>query len=91
MTRTSIRCSLASRRNSIGSHSSSSAFDLVIFNASFHYSVNYERTFAEAVRCTCPGGSIVIADTPWYAEEESGRRMVEEKRERFLRSLRVRV
>ena len=62
----------------------SSGFDLVIFNASFHYSVNYERTFAEAVRCTCPGGSVVIADTPWYAEEESGRRMVEEKRERFL-------
>jgi SAM-dependent methyltransferase len=57
----------------------SSVFDLVIFNASFHYSVNYERTFAEAVRCTCPGGSVVIADTPWYAEEESGRKMVEEK------------
>jgi SAM-dependent methyltransferase len=62
----------------------SSVFDLVIFNASFHYSVNYERTFAEAVRCTCPGGSIVIADTPWYAEEGSGRRMVEEKRKRFF-------
>jgi SAM-dependent methyltransferase len=62
----------------------SSAFDLVIFNASFHYSVNYERTFAEAVRCTCPGGSIVIADTSWYSDEESGRRMVEEKRERFF-------
>jgi hypothetical protein len=46
--------------------------------------VNYERTFAEAVRCTCPGGSVVIADTPWYAEEESGRRMVEEKRKRFF-------
>jgi SAM-dependent methyltransferase len=61
----------------------SSVFDLVIFNASFHYSVNYERTLAEAVRCTCPGGSIVIADTPWYAEEESGRRMVEEKHKRF--------
>jgi SAM-dependent methyltransferase len=62
----------------------SSVFDLVIFNASFHYSVNYERTLAEAVRCTCPGGSVVIADTPWYAEEESGRRMVEEKRKRFF-------
>jgi SAM-dependent methyltransferase len=62
----------------------SSVFDLVIFNASFHYSVNYERTFAEAVRCTGPGGSIVIADTPWYAEEESGRRMVEEKHKRFF-------
>lgn len=62
----------------------SSVFDLVIFNASFHYSVNYERTFAEAMRCTRPGGSVVIADTPWYAEEESGRRMVEEKRKRFF-------
>ena len=62
----------------------SSVFDLVIFNASFHYSVNYERTFAEAVRCTCPGGSVVIADTPWYAEEESGRRMVEEKHQGFF-------
>jgi SAM-dependent methyltransferase len=62
----------------------SSVFDLVIFNASFHYSVNYDRTFAEAMRCTRPGGSVVIADTPWYAEEESGRRMVEEKRKRFF-------
>jgi SAM-dependent methyltransferase len=62
----------------------SSVFDLVIFNASFHYSVNYERTFAEAVRCTCPGGSVVIADTPSYAEEESGRRMVEEKHQAFF-------
>ena len=61
----------------------SSIFDLVIFNASFHYSEDYERTFAEALRCTRPGGSIVIADTPWYAEEESGKRMVEEKHKRF--------
>ena len=26
----------------------------------------------------------MIADTPWYAEEESGRRMVEEKHKRFF-------
>jgi SAM-dependent methyltransferase len=64
----------------------SSIFDLVIFNASFHYSVKYERTFAEALRCTRAGGSIVIADTPWYAEEESGRRMVGEKHKRFFAS-----
>jgi SAM-dependent methyltransferase len=62
----------------------SSIFDLVIFNASFHYSEDYERTFAEALRCTRAGGSIVIADTPWYAEEESGRRMVMEKHKRFF-------
>src|SRR3984957_13806388 len=64
----------------------SSVFDMVIFNASFHYSVNYERTLVEALRCTCSGGSVVIADTPWYAEEESGRRMVEEKHERFFKT-----
>lgn len=58
-------------------------FDLVIFNASFHYSENYQRTFAEAVRCTRPGGAIVIADTPWYAKEESGQEMVEEKHKHF--------
>lgn len=61
----------------------SSTFDLVIFNASFHYSQDYERTFAEALRCTRPGGGVVIADTPWYEEEESGRRMVEEKHKHF--------
>jgi SAM-dependent methyltransferase len=62
----------------------SSVFDLVIFNASFHYSEDYQRTFAEALRCTGPGGRIVIADTPWYAEERSGKTMVEEKHKRFL-------
>jgi SAM-dependent methyltransferase len=58
-------------------------FDLVIFNASFHYSEDYQRTFAEAFRCTRPGGAVVIADTPWYAKEESGQKMVEEKHKRF--------
>jgi len=61
----------------------SSIFDLVIFNASFHYSEDYQRTFAEAFRCTRPGGAIVIADTPWYAKEESGQQMVEEKHKHF--------
>ncbi len=62
---------------------SSSTFDLAIFNASFHYSEDYERTFAEALRCTRSGGAVLVADTPWYADEESGRRMVEEKHARF--------
>jgi SAM-dependent methyltransferase len=61
----------------------SSSFDVAIFNASFHYSVDYQRTFAEALRCTRPGGSVVIADTPWYEREESGQRMVEEKHRGF--------
>ena len=57
----------------------SSSFDLTVFNASFHYSENYERTLGEALRCTRSGGAVLIADTPWYENEESGRRMVEEK------------
>ncbi|MHB1938210.1 MAG: class I SAM-dependent methyltransferase [Acidobacteriaceae bacterium] len=58
-------------------------FDLVIFNASFHYAENYEDTLAEAVRCARAGGTVMIADTPWYRKEESGRQMVEERRAAF--------
>ena len=60
------------------------SFGLAIFNASFHYAEDLRRTLAEALRCTCPGGLIVIADTPWYAQESSGLRMVEEKHRHFL-------
>jgi len=62
-----------------------SQFDLVIFNASFHYSENYEKTFAEAVRCVRGGGTVLIADTPWYSDERSGVRMLEERRTLFIK------
>jgi SAM-dependent methyltransferase len=58
-------------------------FDCAIFNASFHYSENYDHTLAEAVRCVREGGTIVIADSPTYSTEESGRKMVEERRQLF--------
>lgn len=58
-------------------------FDCAIFNASFHYSEKYERTLAEATRCLRPGGMIVIADSPTYNSEESGRNMVKERRKFF--------
>ncbi len=58
-------------------------FDLVIFNASFHYSENYEKTLAEALRCTRAGGTILIADTPWYRDERSGQQMLTERRTTF--------
>jgi SAM-dependent methyltransferase len=59
------------------------SFDLVIFNASFHYSEDYEKTLAEALRCTRTGGTILIADTPWYSNETSGQQMVTERRTSF--------
>lgn len=59
-------------------------FDVAIFNASFHYAEDSLRAFGEALRCVKPGGLIVIADTPWYSKDESGRAMVAERRAAFL-------
>jgi SAM-dependent methyltransferase len=58
-------------------------FDLVIYNASFHYSENYEKTVAEALRCTRASGTVLIADTPWYRNEKSGEQMIAERRQTF--------
>jgi ubiquinone/menaquinone biosynthesis C-methylase UbiE len=61
-------------------------FDCAIFNASFHYSENYKSTLSEAIRCLAPGGTIVIADTPTYAQESSGQKMIEERRQIFQKA-----
>ena len=61
-----------------------SQFDCVIFNASFHYAENYDVALGEAIRCLRPGGWVVITDSPWYAKDESGRRMLEERRNFFV-------
>lgn len=59
-------------------------FDIVIFNASFHYSENYESTLGEAFRCVKKHGTVVISDTPWYSCEKSGVQMVTERHAAFL-------
>jgi SAM-dependent methyltransferase len=59
-------------------------FDIAIFNASFHYSEDYLITLAEALRCIRTGGMIAICDSPWYASDASGKRMVEERHRQFL-------
>ena len=58
-------------------------FDCAIFNASFHYSENYDRTLTEAVRCLRPGGAILIADSPTYSKDASGQQMQKERQESF--------
>ena len=57
--------------------------DLVIFNASLHYSTNYERTLREALRVLSPGGQVVILDTPVYRAAASGDQMVREREALF--------
>ncbi len=54
-------------------------FDIAIFNASFHYSEDYNRTLAEALRCLRRPGKIIIADTPWYRRQQSGEAMLRER------------
>jgi len=60
-----------------------SGFDLVVFNASFHYSPDYARTLAEARRCLRPEGRVVILDSPVYKLSQHGEQMRAE-RQRFF-------
>jgi SAM-dependent methyltransferase len=60
-------------------------FDVVIFNSSFHYSEDYEKTLAEALRCVRRNGMVIIADSPWYSDERSGLLMLEERRTSFIK------
>ncbi len=62
----------------------SDQFDVAIFNASFHYSEDYQRTLSETIRCLKPGGVVIIADTAWYSCEASGVRMIAERQSAFL-------
>jgi len=60
-----------------------SQFDLVVFNASFHYAADYRATLREVRRCLSWGGQVVILDTPVYATWQDGERMVEERKRSF--------
>jgi SAM-dependent methyltransferase len=61
----------------------SDQFDVAIFNASFHYSEDYRASLSEALRCVRTGGMVAICDSPWYAADASGKRMVEERHQHF--------
>jgi ubiquinone/menaquinone biosynthesis C-methylase UbiE/DNA-directed RNA polymerase subunit RPC12/RpoP len=68
----------------------SGQFDVAIFNASFHYSSDYERTLREVLRCLRRPGIVVVADSPFYWHEESGKQMLEERRAMFERQFGIR-
>lgn len=57
---------------------------LVIFNASFHYAEDYQEVLKEALRVIEPRGRVVIMDSPVYHHEESGEKMVYERKASFL-------
>jgi ubiquinone/menaquinone biosynthesis C-methylase UbiE len=57
--------------------------DVVIFNASFHYSEDYAKTLEEALRVLSKDGRIVIMDSPVYRRSVAGEKMVEEREAQF--------
>jgi SAM-dependent methyltransferase len=60
-------------------------FDAAVFNASFHYTEDAVASLGEALRCVRHGGTVIISDTPWYAHEDSGKRMLAERNTSYLR------
>jgi SAM-dependent methyltransferase len=62
-----------------------SSFDLAIFNASIHYSIDYRRTLTELRRCLRAGGRFVIIDSPIYRRPEHGEKMRAERHNEFER------
>ncbi|NIR48592.1 class I SAM-dependent methyltransferase [candidate division KSB1 bacterium] len=61
-------------------------FDLMVFNASFHYSEGYETTLSEALRVLKKAGHLVILETPVYKDARSGEQMVKEREEAFTKT-----
>ena len=57
--------------------------DIIIFNASLHYSIDYKITLAEAQRVMADSGVFVILDSPVYHDADSGMRMVKERESEF--------
>ncbi|HVC34161.1 MAG TPA: methyltransferase, partial [Chloroflexota bacterium] len=61
------------------------AADLLIFNASLHYSGDYPTTLAEALRVLGTDGLLVILDSPVYRDATSGAKMVRARDAGFQR------
>jgi SAM-dependent methyltransferase len=57
--------------------------DVALFNASLHYSPDYDRTLAEACRVVAEGGAVVVLDSPVYHSDQAGTAMVAERHAAF--------
>jgi len=59
--------------------------DLIVFNASLHYSEDYTATLSESLRVLKADGRLVILDSPIYQKADSGRLMVAEREAEFIK------
>ena len=56
-------------------------FDLVLMNASLHYSPDPERTVEAAARLLSPGGTLMVMDSPMFEDSADGEAMVAQQLE----------
>ena len=63
------------------------SMDMVLFNASLHYSVNYKKTLTESLRVLKDSGLLVILDSPIYRDPKSGEQMVREREAQFIKQV----
>src|SRR5438132_5588433 len=52
-------------------------FDVAIFNASLHYSNDPAHTLRQARAMLAPGGTLAVMDSPVFATDDAGRRMLD--------------
>lgn len=62
-------------------------FDLVVLNASLHYSPAPARTLCEAYRMVSEGGTLVVMDSPMFVRAADGEAMVQQQQERMHHEL----
>lgn len=58
--------------------------DLAIFNASIHYSEDYQDTLNRVLRVVSNQGVLAVLDSPIYHSRASGEMMVKERQEQFI-------
>lgn len=58
-------------------------FDLVVFNASLHYSPDLSTSLREAARMLAPGGLVAVIDSPFYEDPAAGQAMAAARRADF--------
>jgi SAM-dependent methyltransferase len=59
-------------------------FDLAVFNASLHYSTDPAATLRRVRASLVAGGMLVVMDSPVFASDDDGRRMLDRQEARFL-------
>lgn len=57
--------------------------DMIVYNGSLHYSGDYRATLGEARRVLRPAGRIVVLDSPFYRQPDSGATMMRERAAAF--------